>query len=183
MTRSGLAHRAMNFARAMHRTQVRRYTGEPYATHLAEVAALVATVAPPEMSEQMQAVAWLHDTIEDQGVSYEILAEAFDDAVASGVQALSDLEPGNRATRKAAACLRLSEAPAWVQTIKVADLISNTPSIVAHDPRFARQYLYEMSLLVDALYLADERLRGMAYDEYYKGALALAPAYQSLEGV
>lgn len=97
----------------------------------------------------MVAVAWLHDIAEDQGVTLEQIAEQFGPTVWLGVRLLSDLEVGNRATRKAATCARLSAAPGWVQTINYADLISNTSSIVLHDPGFARIYLPEKrSLLV-----------------------------------
>ena len=39
-----LVYRAMIFARTAHAPQVRRYTGNPYSDHLAEVAGIVATV-------------------------------------------------------------------------------------------------------------------------------------------
>jgi hypothetical protein len=40
-------------------------------------------------------------------------------------------------------------------TIKCADLISNTSSIVKHDPKFAEVYLEEKRLLLDVLTKAD----------------------------
>jgi GTP diphosphokinase / guanosine-3',5'-bis(diphosphate) 3'-diphosphatase len=75
---------------------------------------------------------------------------------------LSDLETGNRAARKTASRERLALAEGWVQTIKVADLISNTGSIVIHDPDFARVYLREKRLLIDVMVDADRRLRALA---------------------
>ena len=57
---------------------------------------------------------------------------------------------------------RLARAPGWVQTIKCADLISNTSSIVKHDPVFAKTYLEEKRLLLDVLTMADKRLRELA---------------------
>jgi hypothetical protein len=75
---------------------------------------------------------------------------------------LSDLETGNRAERKAAGRVRLAAAPGWVQTIKCADLISNTSSIVMHDPQFAGVYLEEKRLLLDVMDGADPGLRALA---------------------
>lgn len=167
-----LAYEAMMFARHAHRTQQRKYTGNPYSDHLAEVAGIVATIAgdiqddPFIDSERMIAVAWLHDCIEDQGVTAYDLAQQFGLVVSAGVSALSDMEQGNRAERKAAARIRLAVAPGWVQSIKCADLISNTSSIVMHDPKFAVTYLEEKRLLLDVMVRADPRLR----------ALAMAPA-------
>jgi len=153
---------AMRFAQEKHRKQVRKYTGNPYADHLAEVACITATVGGDAESI---AVAWLHDCREDQGVSGEEIEALFGMRVAVGVALLSDFEVGNRAARKAASRTRLASAPGWVQTIKCADLISNTRSIVKHDPRFAVMYLAEKRALLEVLTLADPRLREIAMQQ------------------
>lgn len=150
-----LVYRAMMFARHHHRDQVRKYTGNPYADHLAEVAGITASVMQDPVA---LATAWLHDVMEDCGVSREDILLTFGTEVALGVEALSDLETGNRAARKAASRIRLSQAPGWVQTIKCADMISNTSSIVKHDPKFAVVYLEEKRALLDVLTRADKRL-------------------------
>ena len=157
---STLAFKAMMFARTAHAGQVRKYTGNPYADHLAEVAGIVATV---DGSPESIAVAWLHDCREDQGVMGAEIEDRFGMRVAVGVALLSDFETGNRAERKAASCARLASAPGWVQTIKCADLISNTSSIVMHDPKFAVTYLTEKRALLDVMVLAHPGLRDMAY--------------------
>lgn len=156
---SDLAFSAMVFAREVHKDQRRKYTGNPYADHLAEVAGIVATVDQQDMTI---AVAWLHDCREDQGVSRVEIEDRFGFRVAVGVDLLSDFEVGNRAERKAASRARLARSPGWVQTIKCADLISNTASIVMHDPKFAAVYLEEKRLLLDVLTKADPRLVAMA---------------------
>jgi hypothetical protein len=46
--------------------------------------------------------------------------------------------------------------------IKVADLISNTASIVLHDPKFAQVYIPEAQQMIDVLTRADDRLREVA---------------------
>jgi len=154
-----LAFRAMQFAREVHKNQVRKYTGNPYTDHLAEVAGVVCTV---RCEEEVIATAWLHDCIEDQGCTRDQIANLFGEIVASGVYLLSDLEEGNRKERKAASRVRLAASPDWVQTIKVADLISNTSSIVKHDSKFAEFYLEEKRLLLDVLTKADKGLREIA---------------------
>lgn len=159
---SELSFDAMSFARYCHRHQLRKYTAEPYFLHLAEVAGIVAAVAPDHLAGEMVATAYLHDCIEDQGVSHETLSNRFGSVVANAVLALSDLEIGNRAQRKEAGRKRLSAAAGWVQTVKVADLISNTSSIVRHDPKFAPVYLEEKRLLLGVLTRADPRLLKIA---------------------
>jgi GTP diphosphokinase / guanosine-3',5'-bis(diphosphate) 3'-diphosphatase len=159
-----IAYEAMMFAHEVHKDQRRKYTGNPYVDHLAEVAGIVATVShqanasPPTMI----AVAWLHDCVEDCGVELQEIEDRFGTTVAIGVSGLSDVEQGNRAERKAASRERLSMCSGWIQTIKCADLISNTSSIVMHDPKFAETYLEEKRLLLAVLTKADPRLRELA---------------------
>lgn len=161
-----LAYKAMMFAREVHRDQVRKYTGNPYVDHLAEVAGIASSIEIWDFSFpsrlQYLSVCWLHDCIEDQGVTHRQLLKDFGLDVADGVMLLSDIEDGNRAERKAASRERLSKAPGWVQTIKCADLISNTSSIVKHDPDFAKVYLEEKILLLDVMTEADPNLRKLA---------------------
>lgn len=158
-----LAYNAMEFARHAHRDQKRRYTATPYADHLAEVAGIVATVMP---GPDVIAVAWLHDCIEDQATPVGTLLQMFGENVALGVLALSDLEQGNRAQRKFMSRERLARQPGWIQTIKCADLISNTSSIVQHDPKFAVTYLAEKRALLEVMTRADPRLLEMAQALY-----------------
>jgi (p)ppGpp synthase/HD superfamily hydrolase len=106
----------------------------------------------------------LHDCIEDQQVNSVYLDAHFGPVVADGVGWLSDLEQGNRESRKRQSRERLSHAPGWIQTIKCADLISNTSSIVQHDPKFAITYLEEKRLLLQVLTKADRRLWQLAWD-------------------
>lgn len=150
---------AMRFAYQVHAGQVRKYTGNPYTDHLAEVAAIVASAG---LRPVAIATAWLHDCIEDQGVTHNQLSIRFGQLVGDGVAMLSDTETGNRAARKAAARERLSRAWPWVQSVKVADVISNTPSIRKHDPKFFAVYSVEVRALLESLTEADERLLGIA---------------------
>ena len=64
-------------------------------------------------------------------------------------------------------------APPVVQTIKVADLIHNTWSIVEHDPKFAQVYLREKKVLLGALGLADPKLMRTAKEEVVLAEVAL----------
>jgi (p)ppGpp synthase/HD superfamily hydrolase len=156
--------RAKVFATAAHAAvgQTRKYTGEPYVVHPLEVASLVESVGG---TEAMVAAALLHDVLEDTGVTFDLLVEQFGSEVAELVLWLTDVskpEDGNRSTRKALDRQHSAAAPAAAQTVKVADLISNTRSIVAHDPGFAKVYLEEKRLLLDVLTGADPTLLTMA---------------------
>jgi (p)ppGpp synthase/HD superfamily hydrolase len=159
--------RAKVFATAAHAAvgQTRKYTGEPYVVHPMEVASLVESVGG---TEAMVAAALLHDVLEDTGVTVDVLEELFGSEVADLVLWLTDVskpDDGNRSTRKALDRQHSAAAPAAAQTVKVADLISNTRSIVAHDPGFAKVYLEEKRLLLEVLTRADPTLLTMAREQ------------------
>lgn len=156
---------AMRFAMECHIDQRRKYINTPYTDHLAQVTGLIATIDP---SPVVIATAWLHDCMEDCNITYDFLKEQFGFVVADGVYYLSDLEKGNRAERKRLSRERLSKAQGWVQNIKVCDIISNTSSIVQHDPEFAILYLKESKMLIDALTKANVCLLNIANDAILK---------------
>jgi len=155
MVMTTLPDRALTFAAKAHEGQRRKYTGEFYLTHVMEVCEIVRQHGG---TEEMQAAALLHDTMEDTSVIYLEIKEAFGRDVADMVSALTDDEEGNRATRKRLSRERLSAASAEVQTIKLADLISNSRSIIERDPEFAKVYLREKVALLLVLTKGDARL-------------------------
>ena len=160
-----IVRKAQVYAMAAHAAvgQKRKYTGEPYIVHPAEVASIVASV--PGATPDMVAAAWLHDVIEDTGCTFTDVHMAFGIDIAVMVNWLTDVsrpEDGNRARRKAIDREHTAQAPAEVQTIKLADLISNSRSIMQHDPEFARVYLEEKRLLLEVLTRGDRELHARA---------------------
>ena len=155
-----LVEKARVFATAAHHAagNVRKYTGEPYINHPAAVVALVASV--PHTPE-MLAAAWLHDTVEDCGVDLREIHAVFGINVARLVEMLTDVsqpEDGNRAQRKAIDREHTAQASPAAKTIKLADLIDNTRSIVSRDPEFAKVYMAEKALLLEVLTDGDAML-------------------------
>ncbi|WP_455916406.1 HD domain-containing protein [Pantoea agglomerans] len=133
--------------------QRRKYTDEPYIVHPAAVVELVRSVTDNEV---MLAAAWLHDTVEDTPSTLNDISNFFGPEVAELVEMLTDCPPANaknRAARKVAHFRHTAKASADAQTIKLADIIDNTRSIIHFDPHFARVYLVEkrvqISLLTD----------------------------------
>jgi (p)ppGpp synthase/HD superfamily hydrolase len=159
-----MVERARVFATAAHAAvgQVRKYTFEPYIVHPAEVAKIVRDAGG---SEVMIAAAWLHDTVEDTGVTIETIRAEFGVEVAELVGWLTDVsrpEHGNRAHRKALDRAHSAAAPAEAQTVKLADLIANTRSIMEHDVTFAKTYLEEKRLLLEVMTKGDAALMAEA---------------------
>ena len=156
-----VVQKAKVFATAAHAAvqQKRKYTGDDYIVHPAEVAAIVDNV--PGRSDEQVAAAWLHDVVEDTGVTLEQVLDNFGFEVANLVAWLTDVskpEDGNRKTRKAIDRAHSASAPAEAQTIKLADLLSNTRSITEYDPGFAKVYIQEKMLLLEVMTNGDPEL-------------------------
>jgi GTP pyrophosphokinase len=75
------------FAEEQHRDQVRR-SGEPYLTHLLQVATLLADL---KFDQTCVAVGLLHDVLEDTGTTREMLAGAFGEELAELVDGVSKI--------------------------------------------------------------------------------------------
>ena len=137
---------------------MRKYTGEPYINPPAAVVELVRGVCH---TQEVIAAAWLHDTVEDCGVDLREIHCLFGIDVARLVAMLTDVskpEDGNRAARKAIDREHTARCTPAAATIKLADLIDNTRSIVERDPEFAKVYLAEKRLLLDVLRHGDKTL-------------------------
>jgi (p)ppGpp synthase/HD superfamily hydrolase len=160
------------YASVQHR---RKYGKEPYIVHPWAVAELVKSVGGTEI---MVSAAFLHDVLEDvpkydrheliwtllEGVDgWKSRFEGQDEnwegkcrQVVDLVQWLTDpatKEDGNRETRIAINLKHIAAAPVEAKTIKLADMIDNTASIIRDDPTFAIRYMAEKK---DALPLLAE---------------------------
>lgn len=165
MNQTHIVEKARIFATAAHAAvgQLRKYTNEPYIVHPMEVASIVGTVPH---TDAMIAAALLHDVIEDTQVSVGTVYNEFGHEITNLVVWLtkvSNPDDGVRAVRKELDRKYLAMAPADAQTVKLADLIANTSSIVERDPEFAKIYLKEMASLLDVLTRGDRVLWQRAY--------------------
>lgn len=162
---------AISFAALAHAGQKRKYSKLPYIIHPIEVMQIVSEV---EHDDDMLIAAVLHDVIEDTPVGVTEIERRFGEGVASLVFDLTEQKvAGNRRLRKAMERERLANVSARAQTIKLADLISNTKSIVKHDVDFARIYLREKKELLEILTKGDEELYLRAQRSLVKGASRL----------
>lgn len=146
-----------DFVKEMHGDQKRKYTGEPYYTHLLSVAD---RVDPYKSSGYETEIALCHDLIEDTECSLAELSSKLlslgynveeDEVILAGVNDLTDKYTHekypslNRAQRKALEGSRIIKSSPIAQTVKYADIIDNMLSLAEHDPDFARVYAREVN--------------------------------------
>lgn len=154
VTKMNLLETAKQFATAAHASinQKRKYTGEDYIVHPANVAYLTSLVTDDPV---VIAAAWLHDVVEDVNTEefnpFDIMA-IFGNKVFDLVWWLTDIskpEDGNRDVRKKLDAQHIIDAPFNAQIIKLADIIDNAQSIFTHDPNFYKIYIRECNYILD----------------------------------
>ncbi len=114
---------AREIATECHRQQTRKDGVTPYIVHPEKVAEIVEKLGG---GEQEIIVAWLHDTIEDSGMTHARLVESFDLAIADAVVALTHADGEDYPT----SILRAKANPI-ARAVKIADNLANlsdTPS-------------------------------------------------------
>lgn len=165
--------RALTLAFKWHDGQKRKYTNEPYIVHCISVADIVKSVTD---DEDLICAAYLHDTLEDTDLEQDVIEIELGKRVLDLVLQVSDIskpEDGNRATRKQKDLEHLAKADKDGQTIKLADLIHNTQSIVKYDKNFAVRYLREKEKLLEVLTKGSRVLHKRACDLLIQSKLEL----------
>lgn len=156
-----LKEKALLFATKAHEGQRRKYTGEPYINHPISVSNIIESLG---LHEDLICAALLHDIVEDTHISIEDIEKEFGVVISRLVNQLTDAYTHNnfpnigRIHRKNLECYRLWKASGNAKTIKLADLIDNTSSIVEHDKSFAKVYLREKEEMLQVLEGGDQRL-------------------------
>ena len=151
-----LAERARRFALDAHGDQ--KYGDFPYSYHLGAVADL----ARP-WGEVAEAVAWLHDVVEDTHVTSLDIFETFGDPVAACVWIVTDPGGSSRRVRKARLHERLAQIvendsrgftqyrPALV--VKVADRLANLRACQTGSPKLLKMYRKEHEAFRGAIFV------------------------------
>ena len=129
-----LVSEAADLAARRHNGMARKGRGnEPYINHLAEVANILAEVTDGADAE-LVAAGWLHDTVEDTGVTLVQLMAYFGDRIAALVDEVTDDMSLPKAKRRQK---QIEDAPhksASAKLIKIADKISNIRARIHADP-------------------------------------------------
>lgn len=162
LTDRNLVNNALSYALAVHGDQKRKYTGEPYFNHCRNVAAYVSHVTN---NSDIVAAAALHDTIEDTPATFKDILAAFGPVIARLVMEVTDVSTkadGNRATRKAIDLAHLAKSSPAGATIKLADLLDNTSSILTYDKNFSKIYIPEKRAALEVLKHGNPDLWGYA---------------------
>lgn len=158
----------LTFVQLKHGEQKRKYTGEPYWHHVYAVAEIVSKYDSTAIE-----IALGHDLLEDTNCTYAellsfLLSIGYDlweaKNISLGIDELSDkythanYPTTNRKERKRMEAERLSKISPRSQSVKYADIIDNSKSIVEHDKGFAKVYLKEIEDTLRGMHNGDAQL-------------------------
>ena len=170
--------KAAHFAAKKHAGQRRKgAAAEPYINHLLEVAELVSS-ALAEPDTNLVIAALLHDTVEDTGVTKEVLVETFGSDVADLVMEMTDDKSLPKAERKRLQIVHASQISVRAQGINLADKISNLRAIVASPPadwsgERKREYFEWAKQVVDCLSAPNQMLKA-EFERLYRQVESLS---------
>ena len=141
--------KARDLAMKAHEGQTIKGSNIPYVVHCAQVAGIIQATID---SNIMIAAAWLHDAVEDTSLTLKDISEQTHEKVAEYVHKLTDqATEGNRTKRKLAERQRLGKECFAVQTIKLADIISNLTYAETLESSFRSIYIKEKRALITVL--------------------------------
>lgn len=153
----------LEFVKQQHDGQLRKYTNDPYWTHPLDVAKIVDKF---DKTLGLIEISLCHDLFEDTKTNYEVLSTKMNEIgystterifVCRGVESLTDTMTSenyphfNRGKRKQFEAHRLAKIGAHYQTVKYADLIHNTSSIIKHDVGFSKKYIPEKRYILNLM--------------------------------
>jgi len=149
-----IVKKAELFATIAHKAvgQKRKYSGEDYIVHPINVKTILSDFGFSE-DDNLLAGALLHDVVEDTDIPFELIEQEFNVDVANivfDVTNPSKLYPDlNRKARKEMDLEHLKSAMVRSMALKLADVLSNAPSIIREDPNFAQVWVKEAYRVIE----------------------------------
>lgn len=174
--------RLLAFVKLKHKGQKRKYTGEDYYTHPLAVAHILDNGVCYRIGYGTE-IAFCHDLFEDTDCTPgELLDFLYSigyalrgcHIIVDGVIALTDVYTHeaypryNRKKRKKLEAQRLGTIKPDYQTIKYADLLHNSDSIMANDREFASVYLQEKKEILEIMKWGDKHLYHKCLKKIFK---------------
>jgi guanosine-3',5'-bis(diphosphate) 3'-pyrophosphohydrolase len=147
---------ASKLAAKSHASQKRKYTEEKYIVHPAAVAL---AVKKNNGSVEVEAAAWLHDTLEDTDLTYREIVVLCGTEVANLTLGCTDIITRGlkREDRLEKNIMHVKNGDERVQQIKMFDMLDNVKTIKDHDKPFAKIWIREKLEMIKAMDKLDRK--------------------------
>jgi GTP pyrophosphokinase len=146
--------KAHEFAKAAHGSQKRKFTGEPYLTHLEETAQTLWEVTDGRANKNEYIAALLHDVVEDTPITLKKVGQEFGLEVMNLVEELTiDQEQKEKEGKKLYLSRKINIMTEKAFTIKLCDRFRNLIGLENRTvpKKFVRWYVKETQYLIDNL--------------------------------
>jgi (p)ppGpp synthase/HD superfamily hydrolase len=161
----GFVDRAMNYALECHRKVNQTYDGHPYEYHLKMVNDVFheyKSLIPVKDRDRVEAALWLHDVIEDTGVTYNDVVKATDHFVADIVYALTNNKGKNRKQRANSNYYRGIRVVEYADFAKMCDRLANVRNSYETRSSMLKVYRREHDNFMYQLF--NNKYYGLIYD-------------------
>jgi len=141
------------FAKDKHRNQ--KYGNEPYTKHLEAVVTRLKAIGITD--EDVLCAAWLHDTIEDTGTTFDEIYQRFGRNIAVLVSSLSKNTSLPKKEKERQYIEQLKNAPWQAQLIKLCDISSNLKELKnsswskSKKTKYVKKKLYNLKVIKSGL--------------------------------
>lgn len=148
---TAMVKKAKEFAEKKHAGQTRK-DGTPYFIHPTRVANTVQKNKKSHVKKELVAAAYLHDTVEDCGVSIDEIKKEFGELVASLVNELtSDKDELIKQGKTKYLLEKMKRMSNWGLFLKLADRLDNIKDLRKASQQFRNKYFKETSEILTGL--------------------------------
>ena len=147
-----MVKKARKLSEKAHKNQIRKFNGSPYIVHPESVAKIVIDNKKSKHMNELISVAYLHDVIEDSGISFDFLLKEFGYMVASII-----LEVTNEGSlvkkygKKHYMSNKVLTLTNYGLVIKLCDRLDNVSDLRLADIDFKDRYIDETKFVIQVL--------------------------------
>jgi len=147
-----MIEKAKILSKEVHKNQVRKFDGSPYFVHPDAVANIVKEFKKSKHINELISAAYLHDSMEDCGISFDYLQTQFGYMVASIVAEVSNnIEMLKKYGKKYYMSNKVLTLSNYGLVIKLSDRLDNISDLNIVSQEFKDRYIDETEYLIQVL--------------------------------
>ncbi len=147
-----MIEKAKTLSKIIHNNQIRKFSGFPYFVHTESVANIVVEFKKSKHLKELISVAYLHDSIEDCGISFNYLLSEFGYMVASIVaEVTNDLKIMKYYGKKYYMSNKVLTLSNYGLVIKLSDRLDNVSDLHIAPAEFRKKYIEETEYMIRSL--------------------------------
>jgi (p)ppGpp synthase/HD superfamily hydrolase len=144
--------KAKKLSERAHKNQIRKFDGSPYIVHPKSVVKIVINNKKSKNIKELISAAYLHDVIEDSGISFNFLLKEFGYMVASIILEVTNDKPlVKKYGKKHYMSNKVLTLTNYGLVIKLSDRLDNVSDLYLADIDFKDRYVDETKFVIQVL--------------------------------